>query len=485
LFFRYTKNLSSDKINISTFKGEGELTNLQLDENVLTELLELPSWLRLTSAWCNHISFKISWAKLKSVPITLSLDEVNVSVETCEVARSGVGTPTAGSGPQTLPMAMGKYSFIHKIIDGITIVVNTVNINFKSPAFVASVQMSRIRVESKTPKWVNAELRYTRLKDPTKGLILIFKELSWQTVRIEASSTKDKNLTPLRLLTNQAKCRITIKKKLSDCSVMSSRLLLILDDLLWVLTDSQLKAALHFVDSLAGLIQDSNKAIQRKKAQRKLETLPEYQSYLDQTVRPSEQPTAATSQAHKIFNVFDVKETSYHFFSQRIDLHLCDDAGTGRSSHPTLKDGGALQISVTGFQVDYYPYHLAKSSRVHWPKYKEASVPPVLWLEQSLNSFKESLLTLSNPNRPPNHAPLERTPNPQPQSGASTPTSSQQSQTTSPVKKQVLENFSKLMTSCVILRIEDFTLFRVTTSGKKQMPKEFISGKIEFIAYLI
>lgn len=63
--------MSSDKINISTFRGEGELSNLQLDENVLTDLLELPSWLRLTSAWCNHVSFRISWTKLKSVPITL------------------------------------------------------------------------------------------------------------------------------------------------------------------------------------------------------------------------------------------------------------------------------------------------------------------------------------------------------------------------------------------------------------------------------
>jgi hypothetical protein len=210
--FRYTKNLSSDKINISTFKGEGELSNLQLDENVLTELLELPSWLKLTSAWCNHISFRISWAKLKSVPITLTLDEVNVSVETCEVARSGSGTPI--SGIQSLP-SLGRYSFIHKVIDGITIVVNTVNVSFKSPAFTSTVQVSRIRVESKTPKWSAAELRFCRLKDPTKGIILIFKELSWQTVRIEASSTHDAHLTPLRLLTNQAKCRITIKKKLS------------------------------------------------------------------------------------------------------------------------------------------------------------------------------------------------------------------------------------------------------------------------------
>lgn len=71
---RFTKNLSADKINLSTFKGEGELSNLELDETVLTDLLELPSWLRLTNAWCNKVSFRIQWTKLKSVPIFLVND---------------------------------------------------------------------------------------------------------------------------------------------------------------------------------------------------------------------------------------------------------------------------------------------------------------------------------------------------------------------------------------------------------------------------
>lgn len=70
-------------------------------------------------------------------------------------------------------------------------------------------------VESKTPLWQRGDLRMTRVKDPERGQLLIFKELEWQTVRIEAQSTKDKDLTPLRLLTNQARCRITIKKRIS------------------------------------------------------------------------------------------------------------------------------------------------------------------------------------------------------------------------------------------------------------------------------
>jgi hypothetical protein len=54
---------------------------------------------------------------------------------------------------------------------------------------------------------------------------------------------------------------------------MGSRLVLILDDLLWVLTDSQLKAALHFLDSLTGLVQKATEVTRIKKAARKLEVI--------------------------------------------------------------------------------------------------------------------------------------------------------------------------------------------------------------------
>lgn len=59
------------------------------------------------------------------------------------------------------------------------------------------------------------ELPHTRLKDLEKGELLIFKEIEWQTLRLEAQSTKEKHLAPLRLLANQTKARVVIKKKLS------------------------------------------------------------------------------------------------------------------------------------------------------------------------------------------------------------------------------------------------------------------------------
>ena len=61
--------MSHDQIQLSALKGEGELKNLELNEEVLTELLELPSWLRLSGATCNRVAVRIQWTKLKSVPV--------------------------------------------------------------------------------------------------------------------------------------------------------------------------------------------------------------------------------------------------------------------------------------------------------------------------------------------------------------------------------------------------------------------------------
>ncbi|KAK4313833.1 hypothetical protein Pmani_014856, partial [Petrolisthes manimaculis] len=190
---RFAKNVSSDSVNVSTLKGEGELTNLELNEIVLTDLLELPTWLRITRAQVNRVNLKIQWTKLKSVPILVSLDEVQVEMETCQELRSQAShtvMPSYSSG--------GGYGFVDKVSDGMTVTVNAFLVTFPSHAFHASFQLSRIVLDSKSPLWQKADLRSTRLKDPERGELLIFKELSWQTLRREARSTKDPALTPTR-----------------------------------------------------------------------------------------------------------------------------------------------------------------------------------------------------------------------------------------------------------------------------------------------
>jgi len=57
---------------------------------------------------------------------------------------------------------------------------------------------------------------------------------------------------------------------------LGCKLAILIEELLCVFTDSQMKAALHYIDSLAGVVQKSTELSRKKKAIRKLEV---YNSY--------------------------------------------------------------------------------------------------------------------------------------------------------------------------------------------------------------
>lgn len=69
--YRFTKNLSPDKINLSTLKGQGQLTNLELDEEVLQNVLELPTWLAITRVYCNKASIRVSRDNFKWMRLSI------------------------------------------------------------------------------------------------------------------------------------------------------------------------------------------------------------------------------------------------------------------------------------------------------------------------------------------------------------------------------------------------------------------------------
>ena len=50
---------------------------------------------------------------------------------------------------------------------------------------------------------------------------------------------------------------VLIHFNVSDCNIISSRIILLLDDILWVLTDTQLKAAILYANSLRDMIEKS------------------------------------------------------------------------------------------------------------------------------------------------------------------------------------------------------------------------------------
>ena len=58
----------------------------------------------------------------------------------------------------------------------------------------------------------------------------------------------------------------------------------------------------------------------------------------DQTKdKTSRKKAQSANAAAKVFSRYDVVETSYHFYSDRIDLHLCDDPGGSKLIFLTIQ----------------------------------------------------------------------------------------------------------------------------------------------------
>ena len=69
--FSFAKNIQPNQISVEVLRGKGQLRDIVLNEDVLTQKLELPSWLRIKHASCNVLTAKIPWMHLKSKPIEL------------------------------------------------------------------------------------------------------------------------------------------------------------------------------------------------------------------------------------------------------------------------------------------------------------------------------------------------------------------------------------------------------------------------------
>lgn len=195
--------------------------------------------------------------------------------------------------------------------------------------------------------------------------------------------TLQQQSNPLRLITSQSSLHLTIKKRLDDCAVLSARLELLLDDILWVLTQSQLQA-------LSGLLHSVNQAMSHSKVKKEPGTNSTQHS--GQASQQQTHYTGSTIHEQKsdfeslnaLFTRHDVRETSYLLRTGSIDLHLCDD------SEDRGADGGAMHFKMNKLSVDYFPYHLAGTSRNDWPSHNEASLTRAYWVNDLLSAFRNS-----------------------------------------------------------------------------------------------
>uniref|UniRef100_A0AAX7VBG2 Chorein N-terminal domain-containing protein n=1 Tax=Astatotilapia calliptera TaxID=8154 RepID=A0AAX7VBG2_ASTCA len=448
---QFAKNLSPDKINLSTLKGEGQLTNLELDEEVLQSLLDLPTWLAINRVECNKAAIRIPWTKLKTHPISLTLDKVVMEMSTCDEPR-----PPNGPSPIATASGQSEYGFAEKVVEGISLSINSIIIRISAKAFNASFELSQLQVYSVNTSWSIGDLRFTRIQDPQKGEILTFKEISWQMIRIEAdaiqSAEHEMLSAPIRLITNQSKIRVTLKRRIKDCNVVASKLILILDDLLWVLTDTQLKAMVQYAKSLSEAMEKSTQQRKSMATEDQVSSPPPSA----QQVRTQQASSAADQSATmaKLFSAYDVCETSHHLQITHLDLHICDDIHAKDKVVNKRITGGAMQLSFT-VEIG--------NLCAHWMHYSDATKTRESWARSLLDEFRTNVEMLKSTVR-----------DQQGPSHTHSKINTSSSASFSPPPPQTPK--AQLMSSSIVLRVADFSIYQVSTADQRRSsPKTMIS----------
>uniref|UniRef100_A0A0X3Q487 Uncharacterized protein n=1 Tax=Schistocephalus solidus TaxID=70667 RepID=A0A0X3Q487_SCHSO len=384
---RFAKNLNANQIKLSALKGEVDMENIELDEDVFMELLELPAWLQIRSASCTHLSLKIPWTHLKSQPILVTLEFVTAQIEVLEIPRTipQQSTPSYRN-------AGGRYGFVDKVIDGLSLKIHELKIDVLAKTFALSVQLSNIVMANKKPNWQPGPLNLSFIGCPDQNAVLFFKEVYWESTRLEANGlTEYANTTPVKMITNGASLRLTFKKSLLDSSVLCGKFSLILESLLWVLTVSQVEAVILFLKSIKECINLSAQKEQNMATEKMQKFLSGSFSGITSLsgMVPKDSPTTDSAaiprrftdpRLQELIDRYDIRENSFHLHVNLVETHFCEDPLQAKPISSQIAAFGSVRVTLNKLNFSHYPLHLRNSARDSWPGYRDINLMRSQWL---------------------------------------------------------------------------------------------------------
>lgn len=267
--------------------------------------------------------------------------------------------------------------------------IRAINVFFENPVFKATLEISDVVIESTTPQWKPDILSNCRFKNEAEGTVVIYKKATWSSIKVEGSGveddTKEHHLSQLRLITSVTEIRVSLKRQLSNCKVVSTRVSMILGDLVWVVTQSQLKALSRLAQSLTESAVNFAQ-FERVRLRSSCESLDSIESSSsvyeerkpDKPMKRSQSPRKDDKDIHKANRLleyqmgvknlpsYEVIQDSFHLKTGNVDIQLCDE-------------NASLLLQVRELLVDVYLDQLAGSGRCHWNKSNIRLQENVVW----------------------------------------------------------------------------------------------------------
>ena len=277
--------------------------------------------------------------------------------------------------------------------------IRSIIVRFNDPTFSARLEMTDIMIQSTTPAWKPASLPHTRIKNAEEESIIIYKMCSWNSLKVEAQSTvqsmKNSRFVPtqLRLIAGETRIRVALKRRIADCTVLYTRISVHLGDVVWIVSQSQLRAVSKlvqsFLDAAVRTAQRDRESVEgsdspeaspgevRRGGKKKGGAL---EGRRVPKVTPKERAFQQTMvnfrEGKRNLPAYEVIQDSFHLRTGKVDLQLCDDTSMGENESAVE---GSVLIRLFELTVDIYFDQPAGSGRNHWNKANDLLINGVKW----------------------------------------------------------------------------------------------------------
>ena len=331
----------------------------------------------------------------------------------------------------------GSYGIIDKAIDGMTIEIRSVQLRFTDPAFSANLSITEISIRSvPPPKRQASSLKDMFLKLKQEDVVLFYKTLTMHSLRIEGWGTSETDqplgdpTLQLRLVMNETEVNLAVKRHIADTSVQFVKVVAHLGDLMWILTQSQLRSLSRFAQSLT---ETALKTFHQEREQQSSM----HRSKMPMAAAGSKPATdraalfEGTNLSHvtrwlqqiyqegkKLMPEWEVIQHSIHLLTRDVNIQLCSDISTEDdvtlSSHIT----GSTLLHVENLEIDVYPDQRAGTGRCHWRRRNDVIDSHLSWARTLLseaNQMKVPITTSTGTSTPSSRVSESDGPPPRPE----------------------------------------------------------------------
>lgn len=236
--------------------------------------------------------------------------------------------------------------------------------------------------------------------------MIVYKMVSWTSLKLEGWNTSvpsaeaEHHNSRIRLLSERTHIKIALKRNLSDSSIMATKITVMLGDIIWILTQSQLRALSKLVQSLmqAAVKVAREARLERERQESDRESVDSFESIVStvssepEGAKPPRPKHGVNAKGNKKISTkkslsanervvkqritgyreglqeippFEVIQDSFHLHSGHIELQLCDDM---QESHIAQ---GSMLLEICQLVVDVYFNQQAGSGRAHWNECNE------------------------------------------------------------------------------------------------------------------